>query len=411
MKIVIIIVMLFIGLMVNAQVSALDEFETKDGWSFNKADGVNVDLAVEPGISGNAIRFDYDFTKGTGFGGIQKWFPIDLPENYEFTFYLKSDSPSNNFEIKFIDSTGNNVWWVNNRNYDFPEEWTKIRIKKRHINFAWGPASDQHLTRIDRIEFTIASYVGGKGTIWLDNLTFEPLPPETDVYPAPVIDATTSLKKHYPDQMLDNSAETYWQSTSNKEQHVIIDFRARREFGGLQIDWKQDHFAEAFDILLSLDGKDWEKAYSVPANQGETSFIRLPEAEAKYLKIILLKSHAEKWFGIAEIKFLDIKNSLTPNDFLIYAAKNSPVGNYPRYFLEQASYWTITGVNNDVKEAMINEDGMIEVDKGLFSIEPMIKPEIRSITGATWRPRNPLVLMEKAAGFPLFLQSPGNLMI
>jgi hypothetical protein len=31
------------------------------------------------------------------------------------------------------------------------------------------------------------------------------------------------------------------------------------------------------------------------------------------------------------------------------------------------------GVNNDVKEAMINEDGMIEVDKGLFSIEPMIK--------------------------------------
>ena len=50
-----------------------------------------------------------------------------------------------------------------------------------------------------------------------------------------------------------------------------------------------------------------------------------------------------------------------------------PSGNYPRYFLEQASYWTITGVNNDVKEAMINEDGMVEVDKGLLSIEPMIK--------------------------------------
>ncbi len=52
---------------------------------------------------------------------------------------------------------------------------------------------------------------------------------------------------------------------------------------------------------------------------------------------------------------------------------NSPAGNYPRYFSEQASYWTITGVNNDVKEALINEDGMVEVDKGLFSIEPMIK--------------------------------------
>jgi hypothetical protein len=103
------------------------------------------------------------------------------------------------------------------------------------------------------------------------------------------------------------------------------------------------------------------------------SFIRLQEVEAKYLRINLLTSNTDKGSGISEIKFLDIKNSLTPNDFLIYTAKNSPVGNYPRYFLEQASYWTLTGVNNDVKEALINEDGMVEVDKALFSIEPMIK--------------------------------------
>jgi hypothetical protein len=91
------------------------------------------------------------------------------------------------------------------------------------------------------------------------------------------------------------------------------------------------------------------------------------------MKINLIKSSSEKGFGICEVKFLDIKNSLTLNDFLIYTAKNSPAGNYPRYFSEQATYWTITGVNNDVKEALINEDGMVEVDKGLFSIEPMIK--------------------------------------
>lgn len=373
MKIVFSIMLIFTSLCNLAQVRTLDEFEIKDGWGFNKSDGVNVSLTNEPGITGNAIRFDYDFTKGTGYGGIQKWFPIDLPDNFEFTFNLKADSPPNNFEIKFIDSSGNNVWWVNNRNYDFPEEWKKIRIKKRHINFAWGPTSDQHLTRIDRIEFTIASYVGGKGSIWLDDLKFEPLPPETQVYPVPVIDATSSLKGGYPERMLDGSASTAWQSSGTIDQHVIIDFRARREFGGLQINWMEDQYAESYDILLSTDGKDWEKAYSVQSNSGETSFIRLPEAEAKYLKIILKKSHLDNKFGISEIKFLDIKNSFTANDFLIYAAKNSPVGNYPRYFLEQASYWTITGVNNDVKEAMINEDGMVEVDKGLFSIEPMIK--------------------------------------
>lgn len=326
----------------------LDDLETKTGWNFIKSDGVNLDLSNEKGLTGNAIRFDYDFPKGTGYGGIQKFFPIDLPDNYEFSFYVKAESPANNFEIKFIDSTGNNVWWVNNRNYDFPKEWKKIRIKKRHINFAWGPTPDQNLKRIDRIEFTVASFVGGKGTLWIDDLKFEPLPPETQSYPEPLLSTPSAGD-------------------------IIVDFTTRREFGGLQINWQKGYSAKTFDILLSGDGQQWEKVYSVQSNLADVSFVRLPEVEAKYLKINILKGNSVQGPKISQIKILDIKSSLHPNDFLIYTAKNSPVGDYPRYFREQASYWTIIGANNDVKEALINEDGMVEVDKALFSIEPMIK--------------------------------------
>ena len=106
---------------VNGQ-QILDDFETTNRWELIQSDGVNLNLSLEEGVRGNAIRFDYDFTKGTGYGGFQKCFSIDLPENYEFSFYIKAESPSNNFEIKFIDSSGDNVWWVNNRNFDFPEE-------------------------------------------------------------------------------------------------------------------------------------------------------------------------------------------------------------------------------------------------------------------------------------------------
>jgi len=356
-----------------AQAKTLDSFENKDGWNFIKSDGVNVSLTNEKGITGNAIRFDYDFTKGTGYGGIQKFFPIDLPDNYEFTFYLKAESPSNNLEIKFVDSTGNNVWWVINRNYDFPKEWKKIRIKKRHISFAWGPTNDQNLKRIDRIEFTISSSVGGKGTIWIDDLRFEPLKPENNNYPQPQISASSELKGHSENLINDSSNQTYWQSKGNKSESLLIDFNSRREFGGLQIYWLKGLAPKTFDILLSEDGKSWESVYSVKANQSERSFIRLPEVEANFVKIKLIESSSNKGFGVDEIKFLDVKSSLTKNDFLIYVAKNSKVGDYPRYFLEQASYWTISGVNNDVKEALLNEDGMVEVDKAKFSIEPMIK--------------------------------------
>jgi len=358
---------------ISAQVRTLDGFEGKDGWNKNISDGVTLELSNEKGFSGNAIRLDYDFTKGTGYAGIQKLFPVDLPDNYEFTFYVKAESPSNNFEIKFIDSTGNNVWWVNNRSYNFPGEWKKIRIKKRHIVFAWGPTADHSLKRIDRIEFTVASVVGGKGTVWIDDLKFEPLPPETLTWPAPAVSAASSRKNHSPGLMTDNSNETFWQSRKVKKQNIVVDFRAKREFGGLQINWQKECYARSFNVLLSEDGKNWEKVYSVRSNSDDVSFIRLPEAEARYLRINLIEGKNEKCFGVAEVKFLDIKSSLTPNDFIIYSAKNSPAGNYPRYFSEQASYWTITGVNNDVKEALINKDGMVEVDKALFSIEPMIK--------------------------------------
>ena len=143
------------------QLKVLDEFESTEGWNYIKSDGVILSIENDKGTNKNSIKFEYDFTNGTGYGGFQKLFPIDLPENFEFSFNLKAESPANNFEIKFIDSSGNNVWWVNNRNYDFPEEWKKIKIKKRHIGVAWGPTEDQSLKRIDRIEFTVASFVGG----------------------------------------------------------------------------------------------------------------------------------------------------------------------------------------------------------------------------------------------------------
>ncbi|MDX9848149.1 MAG: discoidin domain-containing protein [Tenuifilaceae bacterium] len=358
---------------ISAQKVILDEFENKTGWNFIHSDGVELDLSVDKGLTANALRFDYNFAKGTGYGGIQKWFPIDLPENFEFTFWVKAESPANNFEIKFIDSSGDNVWWVSNRNYDFPKEWTKIKIKKRHINFAWGPTEDRELKRIDRIEFTIASFVGGKGTVWIDDLRFEPLKPESESYPNPKITASSSAKRTNSNNINDAQSKTFWLSKGVKNQNLLLDFTTTREFGGLQINWHKDYHAKTLEILLSDDAISWKRAYSVKSNLSDVSFIRMPEAESKYLKINLIESSNPRGFGINSIKILDIKNSLSVNDFLIYSAHNSQAGNYPRYFLEQASYWTITGVNNDMKEALINEDGMVEVDKNLFSIDPIIK--------------------------------------
>ncbi|MBE0570811.1 MAG: discoidin domain-containing protein [Ignavibacteriaceae bacterium] len=361
---------------------SLDDFENSNGWNVFKSDGVNLTIVNDAGLKGTAIRFEYDFTKGTGYGGIQKFLPIDLPENYEFTFYLKAESPSNNFEIKFLDSTAQNVWWVNNRSYDFPKDWKKIKIKKRHIHFAWGPTIDQSLKRIDRIEFTIASAVGGKGTIWIDDLKFEELPPEDNSPIQPLIPASAGLGEAWVTKdAFDNNPETVWRSGKGESQHVVLDLQKRREVGGLVIDWDKEDYAKDFDIYIASDvNKNWEKVYSVKDARGYKSYIRLVEEDASFIKIELLNSSRENGYGIKEISVKNIDYSVDINQFFINIAKDNPRGYYPRYFNEEGTYWTLVGVNNDVKEALINEDGMVEVDKKSFSIEPFLFVDDKLVT-------------------------------
>jgi hypothetical protein len=117
--------------------------------------------------------------------------------------------------------------------------------------------------------------------------------------------------------ILDTNASSYWQSDGVKDQSVFIDFKTKREFGGLKIGWQKGLQAKSFDVLLSEDGNNWEKVYSVSSNKSDASFIRLPEAEAGFLKINLIESHSDANFGIREIDFLDVKSSLTMNDFLL----------------------------------------------------------------------------------------------
>ncbi|MDM8003190.1 MAG: discoidin domain-containing protein [Bacteroidota bacterium] len=387
-----------------AQQRTLETFGEATGWSYNISDGVTLKTSTEKGVTGNAIRIDYDFTEGTGFGGIQKFYAIDLPENYEFTFWLKAESPSNNFEIKFIDSTGNNVWWVNNRNFDFPREWTKVRIKRRHISFAWGPTEERELKRVDRIEFTVASFVGGKGTLWLDELKFEPLPPETDNWPEPLVSATSSAGKHLPAFATDGTDDTFWQSKKGGRQIVTFDFRGRREFGGLQIRWLEGSHAASYDVQLSSDGKNWENAYSAGLNRSDVSFIRLPEAEAAFMRLVLNATCNGRNYGIREVVIPGVRSTLTPNDFIIYAAKNSPEGNYPAYFSERASSWTVTGVSSDTKEALLSEDGTVEVEKARFSIEPVIKVGETVVSHAVVKPVQGMGFPGLSGGF-VFLPS------
>jgi hypothetical protein len=82
------------------------------------------------------------------------------------------------------------------------------------------------------------------------------------------------------------------------------------------------------------------------------------------------------------VRLQPIAFSASPNQFFDRVAQEEPHGRFPRYLLGQQTYWTVVGVPGDSQKALLNEDGMIEVERGGFSIEPFISAENRLVTWA-----------------------------
>ena len=74
----------------------------------------------------------------------------------------------------------------------------------------------------------------------------------------------------------------------------------------------------------------------------------------------------------------------TPNAIFQAQAKKAPRGMYPRGFSGEQSYWTLVGVDGGARHsALISEDGAVEVDKGGWSIEPMMFEDGKAIDWAS----------------------------
>ncbi len=296
------------------------------------SDGVSLDLSRDQG----ALRLDFDFHGGAGYAVAHKAFVLDLPANWQTSFRIRATAPVNNLELKLIDPTGENVWWINRRSFEFPRDWREVRTRKRQIEFAWGPAGGGEMKKVAAIEFAITAGTGGKGTVWLDDLTFTELPPEHVYSRTPVVTSAAD-------------STTY-------------DFLEPREYGGLMLDWSRP--TTTYAVEISGDGKTWKTIREVTQGNGGRDYLYLPETESRYLRV--RGSSVPK----IEVKPLDWAPSI--NAFFAAIAKDAPRGSYPRSFTGEQEYWTVVGVPGDTEQALLGEDGALEVGKGAFSIEPFL---------------------------------------
>ncbi|MFL5640089.1 MAG: discoidin domain-containing protein, partial [Gemmatimonadaceae bacterium] len=395
----------------------LDSFDSVTQWTVTPADGVEISVHPDPnGVHGSAMRVDFDFHGHGGYGVIHRPLNLPLPANYEFSFAIKGNAPTNTLEFKLIDSTGDNVWWSNNPNFLFPKDWKTITRKKRQISFAWGPTNDRELKRVAAIEIAITAGSGGKGSVWLDDLAFTPLEPATAYTWTPRVTASSQAQGYDVSRTIDTSLTTSWRSAprnganvnsaSSNADTINIDFLKRREFGGIVVSWEPGRRAGSYEVQGSADGQQWQTLYVVNRTSvspiaptaarsgvGTTpnripaastpplrDYLYTPESDSRFVRVILKSAEGTSGYGIRDISVKPLDWAVSENGLFFAMARDAARGSFPRYLSNEQSYWTVVGVDRDSAEALINEEGMIEVGRGEFSIEPFLYVDGRLLT-------------------------------
>jgi hypothetical protein len=394
----------------------LDSFDSVTQWTATPADGVEISVHPDSnGVHGKAMRVDFDFHGHGGYAVIHRPLNLTLPPNYEFSFAIKGIAPTNTLEFKLIDATGENVWWSNNQNFVFPKDWKTITRKKRQISFAWGPTNDRELKRFAAIELAITAGSGGKGSIWLDDLSVTPLDPTTPYTWTPRVTTSSQAQGYDVNRLIDSSLTTSWRSvpargtsgasgatrvsSASGADTINIDFLKRREFGGMVIGWEPGRRGNSYEVQASKDGQSWETLYTVnrtsvspftqTASASKTAialsplfrdYLYTPESDARFVRVILKSAEGNSGYGIRDISVRPVDWAASENDLFFAMAREAPRGSYPRYLSSEQSYWTVIGVDRDSAEALINEEGMIEVGRGQFSIEPFLYIDGKLVT-------------------------------
>jgi hypothetical protein len=354
-----------------ARAQVLDAMEDPGLWKVVESDGVRLRVTSEEGARGKCLRLDYDFVTGAGFCLIQREWKAELPRDYQFGVMVRGEGKPNNLEFKLLDGAGDSVWWINRRAFEWPTDWTNLANRKRRFEFAWGPSGGAELKEVSKIEIAIASSGGGKGTVWLDELEFTPI---ASGMPVTITASTQESEQFGMTLAMDGDDSTVWRSiATDGEETLTIDRGEVQPIGGLVVRWEDGRAPGTLRVDTSSDGAGWTQVRGASAAGEMQDFVPLRGVSTRLIRLSMTPIHKGSAIGVREVEIRDEDLWETPNEVIRALAKSAPEGTYPKQFLDRQSYWTVVGAPGSKHEALINEEGSIEVSKRGFTLEPFIR--------------------------------------
>jgi hypothetical protein len=338
-------------------------------WLAIHGDGVSASVATGPTVP---VRLHFDFAGHGGYAGAHRTVPLDFPDDFLLRLRLRAHAGDNNLEIKFIDASGDNVWWINRRGVHFTGEWQTFIFKRRHVEFAWGPARDRTLHHTAALELVISAGNGGAGDVEVTQLLLAAREP-TSALQLPVATASSKLAGFAPANVLDGDPRSAWRSDpmAGPAQYLELNLGGEREFGGLTLQWLPGMRPSDYEVQALDDEERWVTLRRIQGGNGKLDRLYLPESESRRLRV-LMHAGSARGYGLAELQLENLAFGASINSYFTALAASQARGEYPRGYHGEQSYWTVVGNSGGGESGLLSEDGAFELRYGGPSLEPWL---------------------------------------
>lgn len=331
----------------------LDDLRQPALWQVSASD--QVQASARPSAQGG-VCLDYNFAGVSGYAVLRRALPVDWPARFDLTALISGQGAQNDLQLKLVDASGNNVWWLNRPAFALPAQPTPLRVRSRQISFAWGPGPDKQLRHTAFIELVISASQtpggGGKGALCLSRLSLQERAPDPAVWPEARV--------------------------RDDAKRPTLDFQTPREFNGVALAWPPSGKPQPFELQASDDGRQWRRLRRGKSQPGGLGALFLPDEQARWLRLSLAPGSARPTLSLRSAAQWPTANAVVAE-----LATRAPRGDLPRAFVGQQNYWTVVGVDRGgARSALISEDGALEVGPGGYSVEPAVRLDDGSVV--TW---------------------------
>ena len=97
----------------------LDDFRSATAWQASASDQVHAALRVD--ATDGSLCLDYDFGGVSGYAVMRRELPVEWPQHFELKLRFKGAGAVNDLQMKLVDASGDNVWWMNRPAFPLPE--------------------------------------------------------------------------------------------------------------------------------------------------------------------------------------------------------------------------------------------------------------------------------------------------